>query len=200
MCYNRSNIELKVVIILGKLGNTLAMLKILESGRKFTVKELAEKIEVSPRMIKTYKSELEKAGIYIDSINGIYGGYVYKSKNNYDVSFSIQDVKCIEKILPLLELENKNDIEKLLEKIKTIVIYSEDIFLEKDKPEEIKEKYNFISKALKNNNDIRILYKNKIRIITPHNFSFYKDYIYITGYSKTDKDLRTYNLNEIKIK
>lgn len=49
---------------MGKLGNTLAMLKILETGRKFTVNELAEKIEVSPRMIKTYKAELEQAGIY----------------------------------------------------------------------------------------------------------------------------------------
>lgn len=53
---------------MGKLGNTLAMLKILETGRKFTVNELAEKIEVSPRMIKTYKAELEQAGIYIDTI------------------------------------------------------------------------------------------------------------------------------------
>ena len=62
---------------MGKLGNTLAMLKILETGRKFTVNELAEKIEVSPRMIKTYKAELEQAGIYIDTINGIYGGWIY---------------------------------------------------------------------------------------------------------------------------
>ena len=68
---------------MGKLGNTLAMLKILETGRKYTVSELASKIEVSPRMIKTYKAELEKAGIYIDTINGIYGGYVYNHKNNY---------------------------------------------------------------------------------------------------------------------
>ena len=84
--------------------------------------KLAEKIEVSPRMIKTYKTELEQAGIYIDTINGIYGGYVYNHKNNYDVSFSIQDVNCIEKIIPLLDLKNRNDVEKLLEKIKTIVI------------------------------------------------------------------------------
>ncbi len=74
---------------MGKLGNTLAMLKILETGRKYTVKELSEKIEVSPRMIKAYKAELEQVGIYIDTINGIYGGYVYNHKNNYDVSFNI---------------------------------------------------------------------------------------------------------------
>ena len=109
---------------MGKLGNTLAMLKILETGRKYTVNELASKIEVSPRMIKTYKAELEKAGIYIDTINGIYGGYVYNHKNNYDVSFSINDVSCLEKIIPMLESKSRNEAEQLLEKIKTIVIYS----------------------------------------------------------------------------
>lgn len=182
---------------MGKLGNTLAMLKILENGRKYTVNELAEKLEVSPRMIKIYKAELEQAGIYIDTISGIYGGYVYNKKNNYDVSFNIKDVSCIEKILPLLD--DKNDVEILLEKIKTIVIYSNNTIINISE-EKLTQKYNLISKALKNNIDIEIEYKNKIRIVTPHNFSFYKDLIYLTGYSKTDEELRTYNLNEINIK
>lgn len=185
---------------MGKLGNALAMLKILETGRKFTVKELSEKIEVSPRMIKTYKAELEQAGIYIDTISGIYGGYVYNHKNNYDVSFNIQDVNCVEKILPMLDGKNKNDIEKLLEKIKTIVIYSDVSLINGQDTDELKKKYNIVSKALKNNSDIKVEYKNKVKVITPHNFSFYKEYIYITGYSITDEDLRTYNLNEINIK
>lgn len=186
---------------MGKLGNTLAMLKILESGRKYTVNELAAKIEVSPRMIKTYKSELEKAGIYIDTISGIYGGYVYNNRNNYDVSFSIQDVSCLERIIPLLESQSSHDIEQLLEKIKTIVIYSNyDKIIDNDDSQELKKKYNIISKAIKDNNDLNIEYKKKQKIVTPHNMSFYKEYIYLTGYSKTDKDLRTYNLNEIKIK
>lgn len=185
---------------MSKLGNTLAMLKILETGRKYTVNELASKIEVSPRMIKTYKSELEKAGIYIDTISGIYGGYVYNHKNNYDVSFSINDVSCIEKIIPLLENKNKNEVEQLLEKIKTIVIYSDNSSIEKQNSQELKNKYNIVSKAIKNNIDLNIKYKNKNKIVTPHNMSFYKNFIYLTGYSKTDKDLRTYNLNEIEIK
>lgn len=185
---------------MGKLGNTLAMLKLLESGRKYTVNELAEKIEVSPRMIKTYKAELEQAGIYIDSINGIYGGYVYNQKNNYDVSFNIQDVNSIERLLPLLDGKNKIEIEKLLEKIKTIVIYSDSNLIKGQNLEELKKEYNLISRAIKNNDDVEIEYKNKVKVITPHNISYYKDYIYFTGFSKSDKDLRTYNLNEIKIK
>ena len=153
---------------MGKLGNTLAMLKILETGRKYTVNELASKIEVSPRMIKTYKAELEKAGIYIDTINGIYGGYVYNHKNNYDVSFSINDVSCLEKIIPMLESKSRNEAEQLLEKIKTIVIYSDSSSIKEQDSQELKKKYNIISKAIKNNIDIEIEYKNKNKIVTPH--------------------------------
>lgn len=185
---------------MSKLGNTLAMLKILETGRKYTVNELASKIEVSPRMIKTYKYELEKAGIYIDTISGIYGGYVYNNKKNYDVSFNIKDVSCLEKIIPSLGVENKNDVEQLLEKIKTIVIYSDSKVVEEKDSLDLKNKYNIISKSIKDNKDLEIEYKNKKKTVTPHNTSFYKDCIYLTGFSKTDNDLRTYNLNEIKIK
>lgn len=49
---------------MSKVSNTLTMLRLLESGKKYSVKELAEKLEVSPRMIKSYKEELEKCGIY----------------------------------------------------------------------------------------------------------------------------------------
>ena len=95
---------MKGEINMSKLGNTLAMLKILETGRKYTVNELSSMIEVSPRMIKTYKAELEKAGIYIETINGIYGGYVYNHKNNYDVSFSINDVSCLNSVFAATNL------------------------------------------------------------------------------------------------
>ena len=96
--------------------------------------------------------------------------------------------------------KNKIEIEKLLEKIKTIVIYSDSNLIKSQNLEELKKKYNLISRAIKNNDDVEIEYKNKVKVITPHNISYYKEYIYFTGFSKTDKDLRTYNLNEIKIK
>lgn len=61
---------------MSKLSNTLTMLEYLSSGRKYTIKELSDKLEVSERMIRIYKDDLEKAGIYIDTIKGPYGGYV----------------------------------------------------------------------------------------------------------------------------
>lgn len=61
---------------MSKVSNVLTMLEFLSTGRKYSIKELSEKLEVSPRMIRVYKDELEKAGIYVETIKGPYGGYV----------------------------------------------------------------------------------------------------------------------------
>ncbi len=69
------------------------MLQLLKTGRKYSIKELAERLEVTPRMIRVYKDELEKSGVYIDSIQGIYGGYVLNQKlSALDVGLSKEDV------------------------------------------------------------------------------------------------------------
>lgn len=60
---------------MSKLSNVLMMLQLLQNKRKYSIKELSEKLEVSPRMIREYKNELELAGIFIESIRGPYGGY-----------------------------------------------------------------------------------------------------------------------------
>ena len=60
---------------MSKLSNTITLLRLLQNGKKYSIKELSKIIEVSPRMIREYKNELELAGIYIESIRGPYGGY-----------------------------------------------------------------------------------------------------------------------------
>ena len=72
---------------MSKISNVLTMLEYLSSGRKYSIKELSEKIEVSPRMIRVYKDEIEKAGIYIDTIKGPYGGYVLNQNINVPKRF-----------------------------------------------------------------------------------------------------------------
>ena len=67
---------------MSKLSNTITLLKILQNGRKYSIKELSEIIEVSPRMIREYKNELELSGIYIESIRGPYGGYYLNQSIN----------------------------------------------------------------------------------------------------------------------
>ena len=46
---------------MSKISNCLFMLEYLENGWKYNIKELAEKLEVSERMIRSYKEELEKS-------------------------------------------------------------------------------------------------------------------------------------------
>ncbi len=65
---------------MSKLSNTLTMLQLLQNGRKYSIKELSEKLEVTPRMIRAYKDELELAGIFVESLRGPYGGY-YLNQN-----------------------------------------------------------------------------------------------------------------------
>ena len=81
---------------MSKLSNTLTMLQLLSSGRKYSIKELSDILEVTPRQIRTYKEDLEKAGIYIDTIMGPYGGYVLNQEikidtNKYKVKLSPED-------------------------------------------------------------------------------------------------------------
>ncbi len=72
---------------MSKISNVLTMLEYLSSGRKYSIKELSEKLEVTPRMIRVYKEEIEKAGIFIDTIKGPYGGYVLNQNINVPKRF-----------------------------------------------------------------------------------------------------------------
>lgn len=184
---------------MGKLGNTLTMLKLLESGRKYTIRELANKLEVTPRMITIYKEELEKCGIYIDSIKGPYGGYVYNRKHNYEISFNYLDVDAIESILFKLNEKEQEKITMTLEKLRAIVIYSADekrnFKIDKD---DLQKKYALVSKAINTKKELQFKYHNKIRNFIPYSFTYYKNFIYITGYSKLEDDIKTLNLSGIK--
>lgn len=72
---------------MSKISNVLTMLEYLSSGKKYSIAELSEKLEVTPRMIRVYKEEIEKAGIYIDTIKGPYGGYVLNQNVNVPKRF-----------------------------------------------------------------------------------------------------------------
>ena len=148
---------------MGKIGNVLTMLKILENGQKYTVKELAERLE------------LEKAGIYIETLYGPYGGYVYNHKNNYDIEFNYSDIDNIENILNKLSQKEKNNINITLEKIKTLVIYSVDV----DKKiaandEEIKNRYTILSNAIINKKNVTLIYHKKTEYFYHIHFHFTK--------------------------
>lgn len=72
---------------MSKVSNVLTMIELLSTGKKYGIAELAQIIEVTPRMIRSYKNEIEMAGIYIDSIKGPYGGYVLNQNLNVPKRF-----------------------------------------------------------------------------------------------------------------
>lgn len=59
---------------MSKVSKNIKMLDILSSGKRYSCSYLAEVLEVSPRMIRSYKEELEKEGFYIESYLGVNGG------------------------------------------------------------------------------------------------------------------------------
>ena len=72
---------------MSKISNVLLMIEYLSTGKKYSIAELSEKLEVTPRMIRVYKDEIEKAGIYIESIKGPYGGYYLNQNINVPKRF-----------------------------------------------------------------------------------------------------------------
>lgn len=184
---------------MSKVGNVLAMLRLLESGKKYSVKELAAILEVKERMILVYKEELEKCGIYIDTIRGRYGGYLYHKKHDFNVVFNYLDVDSIENILHKLNDKERENITLTLEKLRSIVIYSTDEMrnIKVDK-EDLRKKYLIISKAIRQEKELKFIFHNKPRQFLPKTFTYYKDYIYVTGYSINDHMIKTFNLSGIK--
>ena len=102
---------------MSKLSNTITLLRLLQNGKKYSIKELSEKLEVSPRMIREYKNELEFAGIFIESLRGPYGGYYLNQgiklpeNINKSKSISIQNKTYYNLISKSINNRNKCFIE-----------------------------------------------------------------------------------------
>ena len=93
---------------MSKISNMLNMLQILKDEKVHSIQEISEKLEVSQRMIRQYKLELEQAGIYINSITGKYGGYKIEKDNNF---LKLEDIEK-EKMYIIMKkyIKNKNKV------------------------------------------------------------------------------------------
>lgn len=115
---------------MSKITNAILMLNYLNTGNKYTVKELSEKIGVTQRMIRYYKTGLEESGIPIETFMGPNGGcYIINTKYNH---FNKYDIELLEGISHILQKDNYKDIDKLKQVIDKIK-FSFDIEEEKSK-------------------------------------------------------------------
>lgn len=68
---------------MSKVANMLNMLQILKDRNIHSISSLSERLEVSERMIRQYKLELEQSGIYLKSYTGKFGGYQLDENSNF---------------------------------------------------------------------------------------------------------------------
>ena len=117
---------------MSKILNAIQMLNYLNTGNKYTVKELSKKIGITERMVRYYKVELEQAGIPIETFMGPNGGYyIINIKNQYN-HFNKYDIQLLENINTILEKLKYEDIlkyKRLINKIK----FANDVEEEKSK-------------------------------------------------------------------
>ena len=194
---------------MGKISNTIQMLNYLNTGNKYTVKELSEKIGITERMVRYYKVELEQAGIPIETFMGPNGGYyILNTKNQYN-HFNKYDLQLLENINMVLENLGYEDIgkyKKLINKIK----FASDVEEEKSKyfldngTSDKSELYFSLNDAISNKIPLKILYKNlkqewQERIIHPLQIFNYDKRFYVTAFCELRNDIRHFEINRIKL-
>lgn len=187
----------------------LKMIKILKDEKIHNMKDIAEKIEISPRMVKQYKNELEQVGIYIESKRGINGGYsLNKELNNIDIGLTYQE------LIKLKEIEqyfnDDQDFKKIIGKI--IESYEKNINeanLKKiNKIQELgkinlKDTYLSLRKAINRKNKVKIKYYSNDsglndRVIHPAEMFYYLEEWYVAAFCEKRNAIRLFKLNDIQ--
>ena len=187
-----------------KLSNLLLMLQYLQSGRKYSVKELSAKLEVSERQIRSYKEDLEKAGIYVDTIMGPYGGYVLNQSIRMPVrKFKKKDYELLEKYISKEtdELE-KEKLILLQDKIKGVYAGSKQEEKELNLKDETLNKYNILTRAIKERRKVKIRYYSynkgeNDRTICPAEMFLFQDGWYVAAFCLVKNDIRHFELKRI---
>lgn len=194
---------------MSKVANMLKMIKILKDEKIHNMKDIAEKIEISPRMVKQYKNELEQAGIYIESKRGINGGYsLNKELNNIDIGLTYQELIKLKQIEQYFN--DDQDFKKIIGKI--IESYEKNINeadLKKiNKIQELgkinlKDTYLSLRKAINRKNKVKIKYYSNDsglndRVIHPAEMFYYLEEWYVAAFCEKRNAIRLFKLNDIQ--
>lgn len=194
---------------MGKISNAIQMLNYLNTGNKYSVKELSKKLGITERMVRYYKVELEQAGIPIETFMGPNGGYYImnvQSQYNHFNKYDLQVLENINQVLEEIEYEDIDKYQKIVNKIKV----ASDIEEEKSKYfldnsiEDKTELYFILNNAILNKTSIKILYKNlnqewQERVIHPLQIFNYNNKYYVTAFCELRDDIRHFEISRIKL-
>jgi predicted DNA-binding transcriptional regulator YafY len=189
---------------MSKVSNVITMMLLLNNGKKYSIDELSEKLEVSKRMIRHYKEELEMAGIYIDTIRGPYGGYVLNQSIRVpERKFKQTDVELLREVSNCLNNDKLNEkLYILTDKVQGIYQGSKKEEKELNLKEENLSKYNIMMRAIKENRKIKILYYSynkgeNERIIHPAELFLYKEGWFVAAFCEYKNDIRHFEFKRI---
>lgn len=206
----RVKVELSTRYFMSKIANAILMIEYLKTGKKYSIKQLSEKLNISERMVRYYKTELTVAGFPIESFTGPNGGYFMLKPIHSYYSFTKYDIQLIENIHNFAKLNNYkliDDFSELINKIERLYDIHKEINriefdIENENNGNLKQ---LLKKAIQNNEKIEIFYKdldNTInrRIISPIYLFNYKEHYYVTAFCDLRKDIRHFELKRIIIK
>lgn len=193
---------------MSKFSNMLFMIDLLNTGNKYSIKELSQKLGVTERMIRYYKEELENNDIFIESFKGPNGGYFMLDRVKNYISFNKYDVQLLENISEVLEKSNfpfMKSYKDLLEKVKNMYSIAEEKskFIIDIKSLDNNENFNIVKSSIKKQESINIEYRNidgtiSKRTIHPLQLFNYKDINYVTAYCELRKDIRHFEIERIE--
>ena len=193
---------------MSKFSNMLFMIDLLNTGNKYSIKELSQKLGVTERMIRYYKEELENNDIFIESFKGPNGGYFMLDRVKNYISFNKYDVQLLENISEVLEESNfpfMKSYKDLLEKVKNMYSIAEEKskFIIDIKSLDNNEIFNIVKSSIKKQESINIEYRNidgtiSKRTIHPLQLFNYKDINYVTAYCELRKDIRHFEIERIE--
>ncbi len=189
---------------MSKVSNVITMLELLQTGKKYSINELSNKLEVSERMIRVYKEDLEKAGIYIDTIMGPYGGYVLNQRVRTPIrKFKLKDAKLLNTYITQEKDEKKKEeLIILQDKIKGVYIGSKQEEQELNLKDENGKKYNLLTRAIKEKRKVKILYYSYGKgenesIIDPIEMFLFQEGWYCAAFCEKKQDIRHFELKRI---
>lgn len=186
---------------MAKLANLLVMIELLKNGRKYSLDELSERLEVSKRTVREYKLFLEEAGIYVDTIMGPFGGYVLRQDVNLPkVNLGKKDIDVLNSLN--LKEEDKDKVSNIINKIDVALLDDDNKGKNLVVDDQVLDTYNKLSKALKYHKKVRITYYNlqhgeSVRIIYPLALYKFQNEWWVSSYWEEKDDMRQFHLVRI---
>lgn len=193
---------------MSKISNVILMLDYLNTGNKYSIKELAKRLEVTERMVRYYKDELQDAGIFIESFMGPNGGYFLTKTGSSYQQFTKYDIQLLNVVFDDLQKNQFPLLDRyqtMLDKVNHIYAIEEERskYLDEVEGEYKDDWYQLFEQYIKTKARICIVYQDvngdlKERFIHPLHLFQYENTIYVAAFCELRNDIRHFELTRIK--